>query len=205
MLALTITGSMPWLVNFLDLGYILPFNYFLCFHLLIGAASFFYSWYLRLWKRDVVFAFMEPILFIGLMGYSYFNFHMDKIFILIYNWISLYLVIQLVLLTAKVAAGLRLSHAYFDWKMKFRYLIWSFPRIKASFSLNDLSLLGVDHVINPSKPDYLLKELEFTKRKVIALSENNPYFYESIIREEKEFQEKFRKSRLFQRMFKKAM
>jgi len=171
------------------------------FNIIIVLWSLIYNIKVRIWKQDVVFFTMELILIFALGRTLAPNYSIISIVQLLFKWTSLYITIQIILIVVKLFIGYRVSTAAEGKMKKLKLLIHCLPHIEASFALNDLSLMGVDRIIHPGISDVMLDEVEFLKKKVLALEKGDKDAYKKALKEHEDYYKKNFVTRAVQKLF----
>jgi len=159
---------------------------FFAIQIFIAVSSFTYSVKNKLWNEDIIFIIMEP-LFVVIFCLYYFIIPLKNIYVGIVNWSILYISLQFMGVCIKLIVGFYLSNHIKNKLTRLKYLIYSIPRFEVSFSLNDLSFLGLEYAFHPLESDILIKESEFFNKKVIALTMNDHLAYKKLIKEQDKF------------------
>jgi len=159
---------------------------FLSLQIILSIISLIYNIKNKLWNKDIVFIIMEP-LFVVIFCLYYFIIPLKDIYVGIVNWSILYISLQFIGVCIKLIVGFYLSNHIENKLKRLKYLIYSIPRLEVSFSLNDLSFLGLEYAFHPLESDILIKESEFFNKKVIALTMNDYFAYKKLIKEHDKF------------------
>ncbi len=161
----------------------------------LAVGSFIYGIWHKFWKNDVVFTILEPIFAIIFGGYvirgGFYleaGFQMD-------NWVYAYITFQSILIIIKAVIAMRASTGLRSLHKKWKMLIYSLPKIDASFGFNDLGLLNVSGIVHPTSEEVIIKEVEFMKEKTAALFEDNYKDLRKIEGKNKDFDKRYFKSR----------
>lgn len=178
-----------------------PLEIMITFQVVITAWSLLYNLIHRLWKRDIVFLVMEPFLVIGLSRYFFNKFSSTIIMTGLFNWLVVYITIQIILIVVKLSIGYQVSTVVEGKMKKLKLLIYCLPRIEASLSLNDLSAMGVNCAIFPGISNVMIKEVEFLKQKVLALEMRDKDAYEKAVKEHEDYYKKNFVTRIVQKIF----
>lgn len=178
-----------------------PLSTMAAFNIIIIVWSLIYNIKVRIWKQDVVFFTMELILILALGRTLAPNYSIISIVQLLFKWTSIYITFQVILIIVKLFIGYQVSTVVKGKMKKLKLLIYCLPRIEASFALNDLSAMGVNCAIFPGISDVMIKEVEFLKKKVLALEMRDRDTYEKATKEHEDYYKKNFVTRVVQKIF----
>lgn len=126
---------------------------------LILAISVIYNLKKKLWRKDIVFMVMEPILAVNFIYFAFTNTYLPVISQFM-NWIIIFISFQVVVLAGKY------FYAYYNYRIEpaklkdFKQFVISLINVDASVGFNDLRNLAYDYSVNQSVSDSIVLEFD---------------------------------------------
>jgi len=191
----TITGLFPIIIKLNDPQVIL-----LSFQIIVTFWSLIYNIKKRIWKWDVVFFIMEPALLIILSYYFITGFPLTTVVNRLFYWISVYIVIQVLLILVKIFIAYKISYEAEDFRKRLKLLISYLPHIEPSFGLGDFATSGgAAYCSPPTTLTLCINKVELMKSIVYAEAKGDIDGIKNIKEKKKEYAEK---SKIYERLFK---
>ena len=175
------------------------FEYVVIFQGLICTISLIYNIKKEIWKEDVVFTFMEPVLIIILCGDFISTVLFGKIIIQLQNWLYIYIFSQILLVIVKIFLLYKMSGHARSITEKLKLILISIPDIRPSFGFNDLGVSGALYLYRPTNLDIIKKEFEFIEKGVIASLKKDKKNLEKIDEEYLNFKDKYQAKPVFKK------
>ncbi len=186
-------------IPFLYRGF--PFKYIVLFQFFVGLWSITLNIKNKLWKKDIVFIFMETSLV--LFFFSYIPLKGFDIFVIIYllNWLKIYIFFQAILILVKTVIGIKISNSVSGFGNRLRLLIYTLPKIDTSFGFNDFAFMGSNRYIHPNTPALAVKDIKMTADKIKALVNTDLKEFIKVKEEHDEFREDMKQQIKYNRIF----
>jgi len=176
-------------------------NIFLLFQFFIGICSLFYNIKKRIWKWDIVFFIMEPALMIIFVYYFITGFPITTILYRLYYWISIYIVIQVILILAKIFIAYKISYKAENFRKRIKLLISYLPHIEPSFGLGDFATSrGALYCSPPTTLSIYVNKIELMKSIVYAEAKGEGNEIKNIKLNKKKYKEEIK---LFEKFLKR--
>jgi len=163
--------------------YLVPFSqvqHIFLFQVALVITSTYYTFRNKLWKKDFIFAIIEPALIPAFGVYFVVVNFPDLINIApltflyssITRWALVYGVVQLILVFSKLTIGLRYALILDSDQPRFKLLAYCLPKIEASFGINDLAFVTGTRFVPSTTSDRALKQFSSMATRFNSLTKN---------------------------------
>ncbi len=162
---------------------IFPFANFqqvLLYQVFILVISSYYTFRKKLWRKDFIFAIMEPA-FVALFGiyFIYVSFPglldispLAFMFSGMVRWAFVYGIVQLLLVVSKLVVGFKYALELDSNQPRFKLLAYCLPKIEASFGINDLAFVSGSRFVPSTVDGRALKQFSTMATRINSLAKH---------------------------------